>query len=161
MDVDTEFLRRVQNAGWHIETVTTEAVTAKCPSNGCALRAQLRPELTIPSCDTARDRKERVIGQYDDLRRILRSRREKLGLSIRDIEEIAGATGDHIAKAEKDDPSRIPNGQIMIEWANALGFDVVLRPKAITPYGLRVICETRSKLDARQKRFAVEAARRA
>jgi hypothetical protein len=83
MDVDTEFLRRVQNAGWHIETVTTEAVTAKCPSNGCALRAQLRPELTIPSCDTARDRKERVIGQYDDLRRILRSRREKLGLSIR------------------------------------------------------------------------------
>lgn len=157
-----EFLRKVQQAGWHIEKVTEDAVQAKCPSAGCALRAMLAEGGFVPDCDPARSRDlvDRKVETYDDIRLMLRERRESLGLSIREVEEIGGMATDHLAKAEKDDPVKIPNANLLIEWAQSLGFELVLRPTDMTPYAIRTICDTRGVQERRSRRFDIEARRR-
>lgn len=160
--MDAKFLKQCEDAGWHIEAAGDDFVIGKCPSVGCGLRAKLEQGKAVPCADPGRRRD--ILDQkaefYDDARMILRARREGLGLTIREVEEIAGAGVDHLAKAEKDDPTKIPNAQLLIEWAQALGFEVVLRPTELPAYTRRVICDTRDRLDARTKRFRLEAQRR-
>ncbi|MFW8636972.1 helix-turn-helix domain-containing protein [Cribrihabitans pelagius] len=103
---------------------------------------------------------DRKVGSYDGARMALRARREALGLTISEVEELAGATVDHLAKAEKDGSSKLPNAQLLLEWAQALGYEVVLRPTELPAYTRRVICYTRDRLEARQKRFRLEGRRR-
>lgn len=160
--MNPDFLKDVQAAGWHIERVTDSDVIARCPSIGCDLAAKLEPSQDIPQVGpgcriAATDRK---VEKYDDIRRILRARRESLALSIREVEEISGMAVDHLAKIERDDYTKQPNGQMLIEWAQALGFEIVLRPIDLTPYAVRMICDTRDRHAARTKRFSLEARRR-
>ncbi|MFS4579928.1 hypothetical protein [Phaeobacter sp. C3_T13_0] len=54
----------------------------------------------------------------------------------------------------------MPNAQILIEWANSLGFDLVLRPRDLPTYTRRVVAESRGKQGPRQKRFRLENRRR-
>jgi hypothetical protein len=54
----------------------------------------------------------------------------------------------------------VPNAQTFIEWAQSLGFEVVLRPIGLPLLSLRTITDTRDKLESRQARFKVEAERR-
>ena len=127
--IDTQFLRAVQDQGWQILDVQPDSVTGACPRMGCKVRAKLQPGASIPkTCGSGAALPEFVIVGYDEVRRFLRRRREYLGLSQRDAEECAGMAVDHLAKMEKDDPSRIPNIQTFIEWAQTLGYEVVLRP---------------------------------
>lgn len=134
------------------------------------MRARLKLNGPIPAVDPKgrRPAGDIPVATYDEIRRTLRSTREGLGLTIREVEEIAGAATDHFAKVEKDTPTtdssgrdRSPNVHLLIEWCQALGFELVLRPVPMSPLALRVVCDTRRKLEARNKRFALEAERRA
>ena len=160
--MDQKFLKAVENAGWSIESVDADSVVGKCPSVGCQLRAKLAHDKPVPRVDPScrRNVLDRKIESYDDVRELLRARREGLGLTIREVEEIAGAAVDHLAKAEKDDPSKLPNVQLLVEWLQALGLELVVRPGELPAYTRRVIVETRDKLDARRRRFRLEAQRR-
>lgn len=160
--MDVKFLREVQAKGWHVEAATETAVIAKCPSVGCNLRAKLACNAHIPEVDPNKSRGilDRKVEKYDDIREILRARREGLALTIREIEEISGIAVDHLAKMEKDDFRKQPNAQTLIEWAQALGFELVLRPIDMPIYALRTICDTRDKLASRSKRFSLENRRR-
>ena len=160
--MEPKFLKDVQAAGWHVEAVTTDAVIGKCPSVGCNLRAKLQHGAYIPQVDPGcrRDLIDQRVESYEDIQAILKARREGLSLSIREVEEIAGIATDHIAKMEKVNPTKLPNAEALIEWAQALGFELVFRPAPMTSYAIRTICETRDKTASRQKRFKVEQRRR-
>ncbi|GGE30088.1 hypothetical protein GCM10011360_17700 [Primorskyibacter flagellatus] len=160
--MDPKFLKAVQDKGWHITSVTEDEVIVKCPAVGCGLFAAISERGHIPGVDPGRqrDRIDRKVETYDDIREILRDRREGLSLTIREVEDLAGFAQDHLAKMEKDNPSKTPNVQHVIEWAQALGFEMVFRPTEMTPYAIRTICETRAQVERRTNRFTIESRRR-
>lgn len=139
-----------------IVAASDEDMICRCPSRGCGLKARFKFGDNIPSCDPAlnRDTSSIPIGSFSDLRKVLRSRREELRLSINDTEEIAGLSVDHIAKMEKDRPDRIPNLDTIIHWANALGLEITLRPTEMTPFALRRLQETRHLAERRGRRIS-------
>ena len=160
--VDPSFLKDVQRSGWHIEKVEPDHVIGKCPSHGCALRAKLAQGAKVPAVDPSQDRDklDEPIESFDQLRRIMRARREGLGLTMHEVEELAGMSVDFVAKFEKDNPSKLPNMQTTLEWIQSLGYEVVIRKATMPPLTLRTICDTRDKLASRQKRFAMDERRR-
>ena len=162
MTIDQKFLRDVQAAGWQIRAVDQDKVVAGCPRSGCTLNVNLRNGVKIPeTCHEGPDLAEVRVRTYDDARLFLRDRRETLCLTISEIEEVAGCAVDHLAKAEKDNPSKFPNAQLLIEWAAALGYDLVLRPSTLPGMALRYISDTRPEVGARTRRRAHHDARRA
>ena len=159
--IDPKFLADVERAGWFIQAVDEGSVIAACPRSGCALRTKLKagtkpPETSRPGPDLASVRMQ----TFDNGREFLRDRRVALGLNIKEVEEIAGAATDHLAKAEKDNPSRIPNVEIFLEWATSLGIQVWLVPGDLPPYTRRVIVETRPQLRLRMAKQPHHQARR-
>jgi len=160
--MDPEFLKKVQRAGWAIERVTQDGAIAKCRADGCGMKALLSATARVPKVDPTdhKNRFDRPLASYDELRRLLRDRREDLGLTIREVEEVSGATTDHIAKSEKEDPARKPNFDLVLEWATTLGFEIILRPAHMPAYSLRTIADTRDKVESRKRRFSNEAKRR-
>lgn len=160
--MEPKFVREVQKAGWHVESVNLDDVVARCPSVGCGLRAKLSQSAKIPEVDPGCRRSviDLPVHDFEDIRKALRTRREELALTIREVEEIGGIAVDYLAKFEKDDPSKYPNAMLLIEWAQTLGYELVLRPAEMTPYAIRTICDTRGKVASRQKRFSVEERRR-
>lgn len=146
-----EFLRQVQAAGWNILTADETDVWVGCPRAGCNLTTRMRDGGLVPaSCRPLPVLAEIVVEQFDDARRELRGRREQLCLSIKDVEEAAGIAGDFLAKFEKDEVAKIPNAQTFIEWVQALGYTVVLRPTGLPPYALRIISDTRKHVVRRK-----------
>lgn len=161
MTVDVKFLRDVQSAGWVIRAVDQGGVLAGCPRSGCALKVKLRQGARIPdTCRPGPDLAEVTVGVFDDARVFLRQRRNDLALNIKEVEEVAGITVDYLAKFEKDNPSKIPNAQTFIEWAQSLGYAVVLRPDRLPVYALRTITDTRAVAASRIKMQAHHQARR-
>lgn len=151
--MDQKFLKQVQDAKWQIKAAGEDFVVAQCPRAGCNLLVNLKPGGAVPqTCRPGPDLLERVVSSFEDARLFLRERREDLGLSIRDTEEISGAATDHMAKWEKDSPSKIPNTETFLEWAKALGYDVVLRPAPLPPLALSMIIETRPLIARRVQR---------
>lgn len=151
MKIEQAFLREVQRRGWTIEAVDTASCIARC--SDCALRVKLTPDGHIPSKTATAYQSDVVLRSNEDGRVALRERRQELGLIITDVEHIAGLTPDHLAKAEMPNPSRVVNVDTFTIWANALGFDVVLRRKELPPVTLRAIIDTRLMAAARQRRF--------
>lgn len=160
--MDIKFVKQVQASGWSIQSVTPDSVVAKCPSAGCNLYAELKQGAVIPVVDPGcrRDPIDVQMPTYDALRKMLRTHRESLLLTIREVEEVAGLEPDLLAKVERDGTKKIPNVQTMLDWAGALGFELVLRPIPLTPYAMRTIVETRDKTAARTKRMTLENRRR-
>ena len=70
-----------------------------------------------------------VVKSHADLQVHLRNRRLRLGLSQDDVEAAAGMAVDHIAKLETS--RRLPQFPTYFAWAEALGYDIVLVPKAL------------------------------
>lgn len=152
MTVDQKFLRDVQAAGWQIKAADQSKVVAGCPRAGCALKILLRPDAPVPdTCKPGPDLAEVTVRTYEDARVFLRARREALNLTIKELEEVAGASVDHLAKAEKNNPSKLPNAQLLVEWAASLGYEVVLRPASLPPMALRYISDTRQHVASRVK----------
>jgi transcriptional regulator with XRE-family HTH domain len=159
--MDAEFLRAVQRAQWLIKAADEDYVIVRCPRAGCTLTVRLSPGNPIPqTCRVGPDLLEKVVQSFEDARLFLRERREDLALSIRDVEEVAGVATDHMAKWEKDQPTKIPNTETFLEWSGALGFEVVLRPTGLPPVALRAIIETRPLLKRRVQRNRSSRARR-
>lgn len=154
MSVTPEFLREVQRAGWDLMSVDLGSALVSCPRQGCNLRVRLKSGTAIPeTCGRGPDLRETVVRSYEDARIALRNKRHSLTLSIAEVEDIAGMASDHLAKAEKENPSRILTTNIFLEWCEALGFEVVLRPKELSPYALRVISQTRARSEARRNQI--------
>ena len=159
--MDQGFLRDVQKAGWHITGVDQLAATVACPRAGCALKVRLKSGAKIPqACASGPELADIAVTTFEDARLALRARREALGLTIKELEEVAGAAVDHLAKAEKDNPSKYPNTQLLIEWATALGFEVVLRPAPMPAMALRYLADSRKQAPARFRMQAHHRARR-
>lgn len=158
--MDADFLKRLQAAGWHVESVTDEKVVARCRSPGCQLRMKMTERSPLFQSHAPGYGLDYEVNEYEQVRELLRQRREQLGLTIADVEEICGLADGHLAKAEKDGPTRIPRFDVLATWAAGLGFSFVLRPIPLTPYANRIICESRDKLAARTQRFSVEQRRR-
>lgn len=160
--MDAKFLKDVQAKGWAVQAVTGDAVIAKCPSAGCLLHAKLEPGSPVPVVDPGcrRDPIDRQVSTYDEIREMLRERRETLLLTIREVEEIAGLEPDLLAKVERDGTKKIPNVQTLLDWSGSLGFEIVMRPIPLTAYAVRTIIETRDKTAARTKRMSLENRRR-
>lgn len=154
-----ETLREIQRNGWAIETADENTCTAKCPTPGCSMRARFKEGGTIPAREVPFHSWDRAITSFDQAREALKDRRQELGLTIAEVEHISGIAGDHLAKFEKTDFTRPPNIMIFIEWAQSLGFDVVLRHGELPPVTLRWIAETRPKIDARRRRNIIERTR--
>lgn len=128
--MDQIFLKEVQAAGWMIRKVTESAAVVSCPNQGCTLHVNLELGKHIPKVNMP-CRIGKPIEDFDDIRCRLRDRRQELGLSIKDVEEIGGFAYDHLPKFEKDDPYRIPNMQTTIDWANALGNRLVFKRREV------------------------------
>lgn len=162
MGLDQFFLRQLQRFGWIILAAEENRVLCGCPREGCEVKLCLTPKSHIPQTSgKGPDYAEIIITGFEDARPFLREHRENLGVTIRELEEAAGIAVDFLAKFEKDDPSKIPNVQTFIEWAQTLGYEVVLRPGKLPPIMLRIISETRDKLQQRRTKFRIHRARRA
>lgn len=137
-------LKEIQKAGWMVLGTLEDGVLCQCPSFGCGLKVKIKRGAKPQQCDPGLSRHpaDRPIGSYEDARQLLRERREDLLLSIPEVEEIAGLTKDHLAKAEKDNPSRLPELDTIVVWAQALGYEIVFRPTQLSNMGLRLIAET-------------------
>jgi transcriptional regulator with XRE-family HTH domain len=162
--VTVDFLVALQKSGWVLDRVLEDSVSVSCPQPGCQVRTRFRPEVKIPSACGVQSQGAIIIGGYDEARKALKERRQVLGLSIPDVEDIVGCADDHIAKAERDsynDPSlttrRTPNAQLLIDWANGLGFDVAFIPREMPRKALFVLADTRHKLIARWRASGVVA----
>ena len=153
------FLRRVQQSGWRIESVDGDTCTVRCPRAGCDMRARFRAALDVPPRNLPLHSLDEPVRSFDDARALLKARREELGLTIAEVEHVSGIADDHLAKCERTAFDKMPNVQTFMEWAQALGFDVILRPAELPPVVLRVISETRDKLPARRRRFEIERAK--
>lgn len=152
--MDVPFLRKVQDAGWLIDRVDKNSVDAACPREGCSLRVKLRQGAAIPTACGGGASDERIIQNFEDARVVLLHRRQRLALSISDVEHIAGMTPDYLAKFGKENPSKIPNAQTFLEWAQALGMEVVFRPARLPMIGLRQVADTRALAGARVRQTA-------
>lgn len=151
--VTLDFLRLVQGAGWQIESASERAVIARCPTDGCGMRARLVPGGPIPDRLPPDHSGDIVIETAEQARRALEARRQSLCLSIRETEDVAGVTVDHLAKIEAEIRLN-PQLTTLITIANTLGLDVVFRPMPLPPQVLRVLAETRSIERRRAKVFA-------
>lgn len=159
--MDADFLRAVQKAQWLIRAAGEDYVMVACPRAGCNVTLNLFPGGFIPqTCKVGPDMLEKTVQSFEDVRLFLRARREDLALSIRDVEEAAGLETDHMAKFEKDNPTKIPNVTTFLEWVSALGYEVVLRPGPLPQIALRAIIETRPFLKRRVQRVNRTRARR-
>ncbi|QDP64865.1 MAG: hypothetical protein Unbinned5081contig1001_22 [Prokaryotic dsDNA virus sp.] len=161
--MDPKFLKKVEEAGWTVEQSGERQVMARCPAAGCGMKALLTEGRPIPQVDPDMSRQglDRAVKNYDDARRILRERREDLRLRIHEVEEAAGTCVDYIAKAEKEGPTKVPNFQLFLDWANSLGLEVVLRPTQIdNALPLRMIADTRERVQARGRRNELDRERR-
>lgn len=157
--MNIDWLKMIQRNGWRIETASKDDCTALCPTPGCKMRVRFKDGGNIPVRDVPLHSLDKAATSFDDAREILKERRQELGLTIAEVEHIAGIASDHLAKFERTDWSRPPGIGIFLEWCQALGIDVILRPSDLPPVTLRWIAETRSKADARRRRFAIERAR--
>jgi len=154
LKIDPTFLRQVQTAGWQIAGATETAIIAACPTDGCSVRVTFTAGQPVRFACKPSQNADCVVGSFDAGRNVMRKRRLELALTIKDVEDIAGIAVDFLAKFEKDNPSKIPNAQTFIEWAQALGYDVVLRRSTLPLYALRLIADTRPQAAARLRATA-------
>jgi len=140
--VTPEFLRKVQGAGWIVEAIADDAAVCRCQRQGCGMRAKLKEGGPLPStCGRSWDGAELIVTGYPELQRFLRDRRCILGLSQQAVEQAAGFTDSHLAKAEKDNPFRRFTLENIDTWARTLGYEIVLRPIPLPPITLRILSE--------------------
>lgn len=150
------FFKAIEDRGWMVESADQDHCIAKCKTPGCSMRIRVRENGAIPMREVDhRYNLDRVIHTFDDARKTLRDRREGLGLSIVEIEEISGIGNDHLAKFERDNHElypRMPNVETFIYWANTLGYEIVLRPSNLPMVTCKAIQDTRHLWPTRRKR---------
>lgn len=147
--MDPKSLKAIQNAGWEIAAVKEDACFVRCPSKGCGMVARIQNGAKIPKRIAPSAVGEVRLEQYSDIRDALRDRRKDLRLTNVEVEEVAGLTSGHIAKAEQENPHRFITLPVLISWANALGYRIALVPDELPSVTLRMISDTRKIEEAR------------
>lgn len=154
--MDAEHLKTVQRRGWILAASTADRAIARCPRPECGLLVQFREGEPVPHCKPPGPGVlDRSVASYSDFQEALRARRQDLGLTIAEVEDLSGMAAAHLAKAEKPDPSRVPTFNILAEWASSLGFEIILRQCGLPPLTLRYIADTREKAEQRRNRRAL------
>lgn len=138
-----------QAAGWRIEEVETDSCRLACPREGCSVRVTWREGDPVPACSSAAG-PGLVIASHEDFRLLMRAERERLALTISEVEDAAGLSTSHLLKAEKDDPSRVVNLDTAIDWASALGGSLVVVFGPMPVRTLRIVAETREDVSRRR-----------
>lgn len=152
--MNPDFLKRAQGEGWNIIAADGENVWLGCARAGCNFQFKVRDGAAIPAtCRPQPLLAEIHVGSFEDMRMALRDRREQLCLSIKDVEDAAGLATDHLAKFEKDATLKIPNIQTAMDWAQALGYTLVLRQTGMPQVTLGLIARTRHLLAKRMSSF--------
>lgn len=152
--MNPDYMKQVQAAGWGIVTADEKFVWVGCARSGCSFQFKLREGAAIPAtCRPQPMMTEMVVESFEAMRVALRNRREQLCLSIKDVEDAAGLATDHLAKFEKDESVKIPNIQTAMEWAQALGYTLVLRQVGMPQVTLGLISRTRHLLVKRMQSF--------
>ena len=146
-------LKAIQRAGWAIVGADEQSCVVKCTTFGCQMRARFVAGGAVPQRSVPAHNWDRVVRSFDDVREVMKDRRQELGLTIPEVEHISGIASDHLAKFEKTDWNRPPNINTLMSWATALGYEVVLRHGELPPVTLRWIAETRDKVATRRGRF--------
>lgn len=160
--MDQNFLRDVQRAGWQLIKVNEVSARVQCPRHGCGMRFDLHQDKAVPqSCDPQPEFSDVLIDQTADIRVLLRAIREGLGLTIKEVEEMAGASVDFFAKAEKNEPSKFPNFQTVLEWAASLGVQIYARRGPLPGMSLRYLAQSRKQAAMRTRLLHHHRARRA
>ena len=144
------FLRELQRRGWLIESATANGCVARCPEAGCSVRTHITEGNSIPQRFTVDDEGWIPLTGAAQAVEVARHRRQQLRLSIAEVEECAGLTADHIAKAET---GRQFNVDTACVWFPAIGYDLVLVRRPLPSVTLRVLAETRALEDSRGRRF--------
>ena len=150
--VDREFLAKVQAAGLMVRRVEEKHLVAQCQVQGCGMLMKLSILDQVP--DHGRDFRRANswdVPTYDDMRKILRRRREEISLTIAEVEDIVGFANDHLAKIENDRATRIPNAMTLFDWIHALGFQVALVPGEMPATTLQTIADTRDSIPIRER----------
>lgn len=152
--ITKEDILRAQNRGWMVEAVDEDRIVGRCPAHGCGLKAVLKAGSKIPQCDPdlRRDPTMLPIGIYDDLRLILKERREGLNLSMGDIEFASGLADGHVNKMESPNPARIPQIDTVLLWLQSLGYELVVRPTELPPATASILEGTRDMSGIRARR---------
>lgn len=138
------FIRETQAVGWRLFATHDGGLAFQCSRIGCAMALYMPDSLidcgTIPGpCDQDHDGEysRDLIESYDDLIRVLRSARQRYGLSQMDIDAAAGLADAHTAKLEiKDRRATLPT--LMI-WAATLGYEIALIPIALPRQTISII----------------------
>lgn len=154
MKLGIEFMHRVQRQGWSIVSADESGVTARCRARGCAMGARLSLDGHVPKvCKPDTGPQEITVEVFEHIRVTLKARREELQLTIAELEDIIGMARDQIAKCERENPSRIPNVQTIMEWGEALGYRFAMIPANLPAITLRHIETTRDVAEWRKKKL--------
>lgn len=157
MKIDT--LLAAQAAGWRLDEIGPESLTLACPREGCGVRVTVREGEPLPVCATG-EGPGIVLESHEHLRVLLRGARERLGLSIAEVEDAAGLSASHLLKAEKDRPARKVDVDTTIDWAGALGLVLVLVPADLPTKTLRIVADTRHLVESRRHKARLAAEKR-
>lgn len=149
--IDSPFLSQVQSSGWLIHSVDGDRVTAKCPRYGCALMTYLYPGKPIPNaCSPSKDMAEVAIKDMAEAFRFLIERRHDIGLDQLETTDCIGLVHGHLHKLESG--ARTGRVDTFLAWAQALGYEMVLRPVGLPPKTLLTIAQTRDRAAIRKRR---------
>lgn len=150
-----EYLNTVQRAGWNIRFVGLDHVRVGCPQVGCNLVVKLNEGQPVPKACVPQANGYLISG-YENLRQTWQRRQRELGLTNPDVEHIVGCADSHYSKIIRDNwaskdvaTNRMPNAEFALNISEALGFDVLLIPRPLSPKALRTISETRHLLERR------------
>jgi len=141
------YISEMQSAGWVLWRHSRQSATSSfvCKHIGCKgakivtddqiLRSRSVKPCTLPHYDQRHAAEP--VATYAALVQHLRNRRLRMGLSQEEIEAASGLAFDHIGKLEILD--RIGTFPTMIAWAETLGMEIALVPKAIPDQVLAII----------------------
>lgn len=159
--IDVDFIAAAERKGWRVQSAEEGHLIVSCPGDECQMKAKLVPGKKIPRICTAKGHPhDMVVRSFDDLRQVLRNRRNDLRLSMTEVEEASGMAQDQLLKCERENPTRIPNLDMGIFWAAALGYEIVLRPVPLPRVTARKIVETRDMVERRGQNIVRMEARR-
>lgn len=151
-------VRACEEAGWVIDSIQEGSCIVRCPKQGCVMRATVRSVTQVPKRARGADDVGFEIRDYNSLRRFLRERRRKLKLTNQEVERMAAMTDGHLLKIEGNHKTRVPQFDILKDWADALGVTLFAIPGPVPPQVLKIIGETEKKgaITKRQARFERE-----
>lgn len=140
----THFIEAAQERGWVLFSSTPEGLTFRCARMGCeharfVSQERVESGRTLAACQWEHrpGANRYAVPSYSEMVYLLREARWRMGLSQEELGACIGGADGHVNKLEVGD--RRATMPTLLEWAQALGFDVVLMPAPLPKATLRAI----------------------